>query len=44
MTYWVNDLQRRIYAAVQGWDALLEEERAKMVCRPERWTCYGLPG
>lgn len=29
MTYWVNDLQRRIYTAVQGWDELLEEEHTR---------------
>lgn len=44
MTYWVNDLQRRIYAAVQGWDELLEEEHTKMALRAEGWTCYGVHG
>lgn len=29
MTYWVNDLQRRIYTAVQGWDELQEEAHTK---------------
>lgn len=44
MTYWVNDLQRRIYAAVQGRGALLQEEHINTACRPARWTCYGLAG
>lgn len=29
MTYWVNDLQRRIYTAVRGWDELQEEAHTK---------------
>lgn len=44
MTSWVNDLQRRIYFAIQGWDVLPEEECAKVVWRAERWSGYGLGG
>jgi len=44
MTYRVNDLQRRIYVAVQGRDARLQQERVKLVCGPERWTRDRLAG
>lgn len=44
MTYRVNDLRRRIYATVQGADALLEEERVRMARGSERWLCRGPAG
>lgn len=44
MTYWVTDLQRRIYATVRGGDALLEEERVSKACGPARRLCYGPAG